>query len=113
MKKFYDIIIGNFLARYIFLLGFMISIVTLFGNIDIKEFPKFFFFIKVGLVFITPLFLNVSFEIFSKYLISNLQDTSDILNIINHRIGPQISARTLDEKEYDNIHRFSLVYRQD
>ncbi|MBD5470752.1 MAG: hypothetical protein HDR19_06470 [Lachnospiraceae bacterium] len=113
MKKFYNILISNFLARYIFLLTFIISIVTLFGNININEYPKPVFFIKVFLVFITPLFLNIIFEIFTNKLITNIEDTSDILSIINHRIGSQISTRTLDEKEYDNIHKFTLIYRQD
>lgn len=113
VKKLYDILVGNFLARYIFLLTFTISIVTLFGNINIKDFPSPFFCIKVGLVFLTPLFLNILFEIFSKHLVSSLQDTSDVLNIINHRIGSQISTRTLNEIENDNIHQFSLLYRQD
>lgn len=113
MKRFYNFLIGNFLARYVFLLTFIISIVTLFGNIEISEFPKIIFFIKIFLVFITPLFLNIIFEIFTNKLITNIEDTSDIFNIINHRIGSQISTRTLDEKEYDNIHKFTLIYRQD
>lgn len=71
MKKFYNFLISNFLARYIFLLTFIISIVTLFGNIDINEYPKPFFFVKVILVFITPLFLNIIFVIFSNKLITN------------------------------------------
>lgn len=113
MKKFYNFLIGNFLARYVFLLTFIISIVTLFGNIEISEFPKIIFFIKIFLVFITPLFLNILFEIFTNKLITNIEDTSDIFNILNHRIGSQISTRILDEKEYDNIHKFTLIYRQD
>ena len=87
MKKMYDILISSFLARYIFLLSFMISVITLFGSIDIKEFPHLLFFIKVGLVFITPLFLNIFYEIFTKHIVTNISDTSDILNILNHRIG--------------------------
>lgn len=113
MKRFYSFLISHFLARYVFLLTFIISIVTLFGNIDISEFPKVIFFIKIALVFITPLFINILFEIFTNKLITNIEDTSDILNILNHRIGSQISTRTLDEKEYDNIHKFTLIRRQD
>ena len=113
MKRFYNFLIGNFLARYVFLLTFIISIVTLFGNIEISEFPKLIFFIKIFLVFITPLFLNILFEIFTNKLITSIEDTSDIFNILNHRIGSQISTRTLDEKEYDNIHKFMLIFRQD
>lgn len=113
MKKMYDILISSFLARYIFLLSFMISVITLFGSIDIKEFPHLLFFIKVGLVFITPLFLNIFYEIFTKHIVTNISDTSDILNILNHRIGTQVSLRTLDDREYDNVHKYSLLYRQD
>lgn len=113
MKRFYNFLISNFLARYVFLLTFIISIVTLFGNIEISEFPKVIFFVKIALVFITPLFINILFEIFTNKLITNIEDTSDIYNILNHRIGSQISTRTLDEKEYDNIHKYTLILRQD
>lgn len=113
MKKIYNILISNFFARYIFLLTLTISIVTLFGNININEFPKLIFFLKVGLVFITPLLINILFNIFSKRIVSSLQDTSDVLNVVNHRIGPLISLRVLDEREYDYIHKFTLLFRQD
>lgn len=113
MKKFYDFLISNFLARYIFLLTLIITIVSLFGNIAVSEFPKPMFFVKTCSIFIIPLLLNVLFEILSKNIISNLQDTSDVLNILNHRFGSQISLRTFDDKEIDNIHKYNLVYRQD
>lgn len=113
MKKIYDILTSSFLARYIFLLTFIISIVTLFGNIEIEDFPRPIFFIKLCLVFITPLFLNIFFEIFIKHLFSNIEDTRDISNALNHRIGPQISLQTLDNEGFDYIHKYSLVFRQD
>lgn len=52
------------------------------------------------------------FAIISNHLLS-IKDNSGILKVINHRIGSQISLRTLDENEYDNIHKYTLVYRQD
>lgn len=113
MKRFYNFLISNFLARYVFLLTFIISIVTLFGNIDISEFPKIIFFVKIALVFITPFFINILFEIFKKYIFENSEDISDIFNILNHRIGPQISLQTLDNRAFDYIHRYDLIIRQD
>ena len=113
MKKIYNFLISNFLTRYIFLLSFIITIVTLFGNININEYPKPIFFIKVILVFVTPLFLNIIYENFTKHLDTNVEDTNDILNILNHRIGPQISLQTLDNKGNDYTHKYTLVYRQD
>lgn len=112
LKRIYNFINGNFFNRYIFILTFTISIVTLFGNIKLSDFPKPIFFVKVGLVFIIPLFVNMFFAILSNHLLS-IKDNSGILKVINHRIGSQISLRTLDENEYDNIHKYTLVYRQD
>lgn len=113
MKRIYNFIVGHFFARYIFLLSFIISVVTLFGNIKMSEFPKLIFWIEVGLVFVIPLFLNIFFEIISNYLLSNVKNNSEILKILNHRIGSQISLRTLDDIEYDYKHKYTLVYRQD
>ena len=47
LKRIYNFINGNFINRYIFILTFTISIVTLFGNIKISDFPKPIFLLKL------------------------------------------------------------------
>lgn len=113
MRKLYDLLTSSFLARYVFLLTLLISVVTLFGNIDLSDFPKKIFFVKVGLVFFVPLLFNICFEILSRHVNMYSKDFGDILNILNHRFGSQISLRTLDERAFDYIHKYELIYRQD
>lgn len=58
---------------------------------------------KTCTIFIILLLLNVLFEILSKRIISNLYDTSVVLNILNHQVRSQISLGAFDDKEIEHI----------
>ena len=113
MKKLYYLLKSNFLARYISLLTLSITIITLFGNISLKEFPNIKFFIEVGLVFLSPLIIDILFEILLAKVHKSNSDTSDVSNILTHRMGSNLSLKTSNKIEYDHTHQYDLLYRQD
>lgn len=114
MKKLYDLLMSNFLARYIFLLTLIITIWSLFGDLSNKKIYSFSFLLSIFCIFVIPFLLNILFSAWENSLNNNQLEDKVLRDMLFHRTGVDVSLRILNEEnEVDTTHTYDLLFRQD